>query len=234
MVKIISNSVLNIINNNQKNSYYNNINIFDQTKIIDYSKNNFLEINIKKKQKNTEKLSYNKKYFFDDYTIINTNNYNYPHNEKISTKINIIDLEPTFHSCTDLNLNKDKLFNKKFLAIFLLLFTGKYIILKNQYKKYLDYQLNKEYYISIFNLLQDSILNKYKLDNPIDIPVEDVIDTTKNTLAIDVKVDLSFASIIYKIRYPDHETFNEEILRAIYFELYPEPENPEPENICGC
>lgn len=50
MAKIISNSVLNIINNDYKKSNYNTINIFDKTKIIDCSENNFLDINFIKKK----------------------------------------------------------------------------------------------------------------------------------------------------------------------------------------
>ena len=93
-----------------------------------------------------------------------------------------------------------------------------------QLKGILNYKIDNEHYISIYNLLNLAVYNKFKVDNP----AEDMYAagySESNKLFINLNITQNFAHIIYKARYPDHTEFNERIIRSILHELY--PDNPD-------
>ena len=132
------------------------------------------------------------------------------------------------------NSKQNKQINIDFkLMIFLLI--NRIIIFRTRLKEILNYQIDKEHYKSVYNLLAEAIYNKFKVDNPPDDDI-DLTETSGRELNINVDVSQSFAKTIYKRKYQDHTEIDQDLLLSIYCELYPQNciQQTNITESCGC
>uniref|UniRef100_A0A6C0EKQ9 Uncharacterized protein n=1 Tax=viral metagenome TaxID=1070528 RepID=A0A6C0EKQ9_9ZZZZ len=148
------------------------------------------------------------------------NTYNILRNDNKS--INTDNIVKTYTKSTNTdNMPRKKCIN--FITVVFVLIARTIMCIK-QLKGILNYKIDNEHYISIYNLLNLAVYNKFKVDNP----AEDMYAagySESNKLFINLNITQNFAHIIYKARYPDHTEFNERIIRSILHELY--PDNPD-------
>ena len=228
MIKIINNDVYNFYRETKTidNTVEIESAVFSKEYNLENKNSNFsLKTNlVKYRYTRSRHFTNNTDNIFNDnigktYTKSN-NTYNILRNDNKS--INTDNIVKTYTKSTNTdNMPRKKCIN--FITVVFVLIARTIMCIK-QLKGILNYKIDNEHYISIYNLLNLAVYNKFKVDNP----AEDMYAagySESNKLFINLNITQNFAHIIYKARYPDHTEFNERIIRSILHELY--PDNPD-------